>query len=463
MNKVLGVDLDERRIRVVELERQGSPFNKFKSDFKVTNSFSLEFASHDSLQTEADGLKKIFQEKRIRTKYAVSSIQSIGVKSLITALPSTVTNIDEWIREHCERLLKIPVSPRDISFAYEILSKDNSSISVEITFVKNSNISEFKTFFKNAGLELIGLGAGIRDAQNVLWGNNFFLKAEKPTFAYCTENKIFLTTFHDGKGLQKQSVALESRDIASALLGEEVSSIIGTDKVILAGESLEGLEPNGYEVLRPFGLQSEYTLASGLALKGFLPELNPVNFLEKTEQAQIEERVYASLFKRVVLACGATTIFLLLAQGLLSSYLQGRIESLDNEILAMGPAYTEVAALERRVSDLKKETEENRTLSRRTNIARALHEIAQATPDGVWLNRLTLTRTENQTYDLSISGSSKESDRIAEYLKRLDANHLCSNVVLLRSGSSQESRGQLSVRKVSSSMVTFEIKAVMND
>jgi Tfp pilus assembly protein PilN len=115
------------------------------------------------------------------------------------------------------------------------------------------------------------------------------------------------------------------------------------------------------------------------------------------------------------------------------------------------------------VSDLKKETEENRTLSRRTNIARALHEIAQATPDGVWLNRLTLTRTENQTYDLSISGSSKESDRIAEYLKRLDANHLCSNVVLLRSGSSQESRGQLSVRKVSSSMVTFEIKAVMND
>ncbi len=463
MNKVLGVDLDERRVKVVELERHGGWFDKFKSKFNVTNSFSLEFAPDDSPQQRGEKLKNLIQEKHIRTKFAVSSIQSIGVKSLITTLPSNIPNIDEWIGEHCERLLKIPVSLRDLSFAYEILSRDNSSISAEITFVKKSNIRECTTFFKNAGFELIGLGAGIRDAQNVVLGNSNFLQGVSPTFAYFTENKICLTTFHDGGNVKNETVAFEPGGAADALSSEEVSSISGAGKMIVAGEFPEGMESGGNEILQPLGLHSGYTLASGLALRGFLPELNPVNFLEKTDQARREEEVYASLFKRVVLACGAAVIVLLLSQSLVSSYLQEKSERLNSEIAAMGPAYTEVTALERRVDGLKKETEEDRTLSRRTNAARALHEIAKATPDGVWLNRLTLTRTENQKYDLSITGCSNESDGIAEYLRKLDANHLCSKVVLLRSGSSRESGEHVNTRKISSSMVTFEIKAVVND
>ncbi len=425
---MLGVDLSEHRVRVVELERHGNPFNKFKSNFRVSNSFSLEIESNGSLQKLVEELKKVIQEKRIKTKYAVSSIQSTGIKSLITQLPANTANIHEWVKEHCERLLKMPVLPRDFSFGCEVLSRDESSISVEITFVRNSDLDECKSFFKNAGLVLIGLGAGIRDAQNALWDKNHVLSAPEFTFIYCQESKISLTTFQNGRVFQRQTIAFERGDISNALLSEEVSSISGSGKLILAGESLNEVKSSDHEVLQSFGLKSEYTLAAGLALKGFLPELSPINFLEKTEKARVEEKVYASLFKRVVLTCGAVIILLLLTQSLLSSYLQGKIDNLDQEILARGQVYTEVSDLERRVDDLKKETQGNSMFSRRSNIARALHEIAGATPDGVWLNRLTLNRTEYKKYDLSISGSSKESDQIADYIKRLESNHLCTNV-----------------------------------
>jgi hypothetical protein len=462
VNRILGVDLNEHRFRVVELERHGSPFNKFQSNFKVTNSFSLEFEVNDPAQKRVDVLKKVIQEKRVTTKYAVSSIQSIGVKSLITTLPFNTQNIDEWIRDHCERLLKIPVSPRDVSFGYEVLSKDDSTISIEITFIRNSDINECKFFFKNAGLELIALGAGVRDAQNVLVEKNYFSSSGKFSFVYCQEGKAFLTTFENGRVLSRQTAALEPGELSNVVPNEEISSIIGDGGVMLAGESsFEGKSIE--DLLQPFGLQSEYTLAAGLALKGFMPELSPVNFLDKTEQAHTEEKIYASLFQRVVLVCGAFTIFLLLAQSLVSAFLQRKIENLDIEILAMGPAYTEVAALERRVSDLRKETGGGRAFSRRSNISRSLHEIAAATPSGIWLNRLELNRDENLKYNLLITGSSQESNLIAEYLKSLEANHLCTDVVLLRSGSAQEPGTQVSVTKISSSRITFDIKAVLNE
>jgi len=460
-HSILGIDLNGAIVRIVELSSIGGVFNRFHSYYKVVNCFSIEFNPTDNFVTKAENLSKGLLANKVKSKLAVSSIQSLGMRSLITTLPSSVPNIDEWIRDHCERLLKVPISPRDLSFCYEVLSKDDSSISIEITFIRNFDLNECKLFFKNAGLELIALGAGVRDAQNVLMGTNYVPTSEKMSFVYCRKDKAFLTTFENGRILSRQTIVFEPGELSDVLLHEEISSIVGDGGVMLAGESSGGSKSSKDEMLRPFGLHSEYTLAAGLAMRGFLPELSPVNFLDKTEQAHTEEKIYASLFKRVVLACGTITIALLLTQSLVSAYLQSKIQNLEYEILAMGPSYTEVAALEQRVNGLRMETEDTRALSRRSNVARALHEIAAITPSGIWLGKVQLSKEENLKYKISITGYSKESTQIAEYLKLLERNHLCSNVILIRSGSPRE--GQAPVRKVSSPEVSFEIKAVVNE
>lgn len=458
--RVLGVDITDRRVRVVELESRGNPFNKFRSHFRAITSFCAEFNPDESLAVRANKLRDILRQKAIRTKLAVSSIQSLGVKSITTEIPSNVTNLSEWISEHSERLLKVPISSRDITFEYEILGKSENSRSVEVTFVRNSDLAEHKRFFKEAGLELSSLGAARRDSQNALWGEMTSASPGSIVFAHFQEGTLSVSRFQERRCMQRRTIVCESADILNVLSDERASDFEAGSKIILAGEQIEVEESRELTILKPFGLGSEYTLAAGLAIKGFLPELSPVNFLDRQERAQVEKKVYGSLLQRAVIAYGALIIILLLIPSVVSSYLESKSEAIDNEFLAQGPSYAEVAALEQRVNGLKKELASS--YSRRSNLARVLHEIAAATPQGIWLSKLRYARSDSRKTILSISGFSKDGDIVAEYIKNLEANHLCSKVELVRSGSLLQAGSVLPVKNLSPSTIAFDINTELN-
>src|SRR5258707_5591551 len=151
---VLGVDLTDARALIVELERGGNPWNRFRPKFTVKKSFTIDFDSSTSVAERAKILRACISKQNITTSFAVTSIQSLGIKILTTTIPSDAANIDEWIKEHFEKLIKLPLSSDQISYQYEILNSSASGTVADITFLRNSDIEQCKQLFLQAALQL---------------------------------------------------------------------------------------------------------------------------------------------------------------------------------------------------------------------------------------------------------------------------------------------------------------------
>ncbi|MGB2869557.1 MAG: PilN domain-containing protein [Bacteroidota bacterium] len=401
ITRMLGVDLTESHVRVVELEKVWSSIKKLSPKLRVINSFSHEFSASD--KNKAQTLSNLLHEKGIKTKRAVSSIQSLGVKVVSATIPQGTENVLEWIEEHLDQLLKIPVARRDISFDYEILSSTDSESNAEISFVRNTEIEATTSFFHDCGLELIALGAGGRDAVN--------------------------------------SFLLQNGNKAPSHTGDNAASETGNENGPIS-------KPSDINVIYPLGLPSDYALATGLAIKGFVPELSSTNFLSGKEKEEFHSFIYKSLFQRSILAFGTLLFVTLLILALLQSQIESRIALLDEQILASGSDYTAVAVLERQVKELERSFADK---GKTTNIAKALHDIAQDIPEGVWLYRFKLEKPPT----FLISGYTKESDKVTDFLRNLGKDF--TDVSLIRSGDQPQSGVALPAQK---GFITFELKAL---
>ena len=88
----------------------------------------------------------------------------------------------------------------------EILERTDSETRAEITFVRKEEIEHYKSFFRTAGLELITLGAGTRDASNLItFENKFGEKEEK--FLFVADDSVNVTEFIQGRRNRSYQVA----------------------------------------------------------------------------------------------------------------------------------------------------------------------------------------------------------------------------------------------------------------
>src|SRR5437867_678327 len=131
VNRILGVDLADDIVRIVELEKKGGPLNKYAVRMSPVCAYYRQFTTGATLEKKAQQTKELLVACGITTTYAVSSVRTLGVRSLVAHTPPHVDNLDEWIRENHERLLKLPVPLTQVSFDYEVINTSESSISVE--------------------------------------------------------------------------------------------------------------------------------------------------------------------------------------------------------------------------------------------------------------------------------------------------------------------------------------------
>src|ERR1041385_132094 len=88
--RVLGIDLTERRVRVVEFEKRRHILDRFRPRFRVRRSFSLDFESGLSLDQKANLLRESLTRQKVKTTQGVSSVQTPGVKVISAAVPPDV-------------------------------------------------------------------------------------------------------------------------------------------------------------------------------------------------------------------------------------------------------------------------------------------------------------------------------------------------------------------------------------
>ncbi len=271
-NRVLGVDLTENCVRVVEVEERILPLRKSQSRFTVRNHFILEYDPAAEWLKRADLLKQKLTGLGIRARYAATSIRSLGVKVVETTIPSGIHAFDEWITENQEKLLRIPLNSGSITHCVEILERSDSGTRVEITFVRREEIGRYQSFFRTVGLELITLGAGTRDASNVITtGKNF--GGEKEKFLFIEDVSVNVTEFKQGRRNRSYQTATPFQQTQS----EEASVFVSCEKVITTNLA-------DIQIIQPLGLSPEYCLSVGLALKALNSDLSPTNLLPAERQ-----------------------------------------------------------------------------------------------------------------------------------------------------------------------------------
>lgn len=459
IKSILGIDLTEERVRVVLVRKKGNIFNRYTGRYEALTSFSIDFQPNEPLEHKANRLRELLVQKGIRSKYAVSSLQSTAVKSVTATIPVGTKDLHNWINDNLERMLGLPIAPHEVSYGYEILASSDAGISVQITFARNSEQDRLKNFCQIAGLELVDIGGKDRDAMNALVVSKGDSVKGDLVFVHCSRDWALLNLVHGGKIKISKSVSLgeeEGTPIERSFNGR----LKELPPFVFSGDVPERWKKNTMTILNPLGLATEYTLAVGLAVKGFVSDISPLSFSSPQDKVQFEAFVYKSLFQRVTIALGALLILLLMVSSLLNLHYQSQIDQAEQELLSSNASLTEVALLEKRVKELSGQIKGGDGVSMKTNVAGTLRAIAKATPHELWFYKLTASSDGKASYQLNIKGYTTAADKVIDFLKALD--QITKDARLIRSGSPLQSENVLPVGNKGQQFTTFEIKATVH-
>ncbi len=435
---ILGIDLTEMSARVVELKRTGNPFTKFSPRFKVGANFTCRFPGSATSEEKGTVLREELHEQYVETKFAVATIRTPAVKIVTTTIPDTVEDSEVWIRENAQKLLRLPVRFDDISFQAEPIEQSEAGLIVEITFVRSSEVDHCISVCKAAGLELLAVGAGARDVATAYLASQ--AAAADATLIHLGRESAFSVEIRGGKRSATRTHLLVEDGTSGSSIREVIEAVCPVDRkrsdsrLVFAGHAADAATFGDAEPLRPFGLKTEYALASGLAVKGFLPELSPANFLPREDQLRVLTKRFRSITQRVVLCLGALAILLLGVPLLASVYYHLRLEDMEKKLTASRPMVSEVARLEKEVSSLEARLEGGPASLVRTNSARVLHDVAAAVPRGIRLSKAALSTDAAGAGKVTLTGYARSGDVIAELLRALDGLQICSDPELVSSG-----------------------------
>jgi len=458
IKSMLGIDLTEERVRVVLVRKKGSIFNRYTGRYEALSSFAIDFQPNEPLEQKAIRLRELLVQKGIRSKYAVSSLQSTGVKSVTAAIPAGTKDLHNWINDNLERMLGLPIAPHEVSYGYEILTSSDAGMTVQITFARNTEQDRLKNFCQIAGLELVDIGGKDRDALNALFVSKGHSAQGDLVFVHCSRDWALLDLVHGGKIKISKSISLgEDQQTIERSFNGQLKEL---PPFVFAGDVPERWKQNALTILNPLGLATEYTLAVGLAVKGFVSDISPMSLSSPQDKVQFEAFVYKSLFQRVTIALGALLILLLMVSSLLNLHYQSQIDQAEQELLASNASQTEVAVLEKRVKELSGQIKGGDGVSMRTNVAGTLRAIAKATPQELWLYKLTASSDGKASYQLNIKGYTTAADKVTDFLKALD--QFTKDARLIRSGSPLQSENLLPVGNKGLQFTTFEIRAMVH-
>lgn len=434
---ITGVDISGECMRVVVLRKKNSPLNKYSARFVPLRHLMVESLPGDSMEERGKKLRAKLDGNKIRSPWAVSSINTHGaVKTVTVDVPKNVTDVRLWIVEQYEKLVRLPLPISELMFEYEkVEGGDGNRSSIEITFVRRSEVDQYRQLFHAAGLTLLRLSAGVREAFF-----SIYLDASTDkdvSFLYLKNDTLHVTELRGDRSEKRRGPTRQIPLDASVDRTTVIRTLIGDGssrgmECLVVGETMRGIA--GFTAVTPFGLSTEYTLAVGLALKGFLPELSPVDFLSDAASDESRNKIRQSFSRRLTITFGGILILLFGIQFCAQWYLDGWERSVDDQLAVDNGKYVEIFRLESEVNSLKQKMANGRVSYRNTDLARSLHELAVVVPEGVRLYKAVWNDTADGQFAAAVQGFADSEEDLGIFLKRMERSSVFSHVNLIRSG-----------------------------
>lgn len=447
--RILGLDLTETRAHVVELDKGTKLFDRFQSHFTAVKATTCEFSTGFSLRERGRIIQEALQVAGIKTKKAVTTIRSLGVKETSAIVPPDVDDIGEWISDNSGKILRVPVRGDEIEFRFALLEQSAKGTRVEIAFVRKSELEALTDLMDCAGLQPVSISAGTGDAALACAIGEERETQDGLRLFVCESDRIELHEMREGRRIRHAVLApsyclKESEDRTFAASGA---------KTYVCGDTAGRLEFPGAKLVTPFGLETRYSLAAGLALRGYFPECRAVELLDERAARKEQLELQKGLFQRALLGLGAATLFTLTLLTALSALLEARTGAFETG--GIDSAYVAYRALEERVRVLERFSGQGQSLVRSTNQARILHDLAGATPTGVRLSFLSIGEQESRGAAICLAGEVEGSEPIGTYLRTLKGP--CREARLEKLG--REQKGWRAIGRSGSGSLEFEIRA----
>ncbi len=424
ISSVLGLDLDGASARIVPVTRRGNPLDKYKATFFADAPVRCNFPEGATPQEKGRVIREALREGKIKTRHCVATFRSPGVRTVAVQLPAPVHDYGEWISEHAAKLLKVPIPLSELELRWSVLEDSPGGPLLEVTFVRKSDLAELREVLKAARLTVLQLSAGVGDVVNALFVSEPSLAERDITVAYAEGEKVTLLPLSRGKRKSMVSYPNGLSEQARRMLGEH-------GELLWAGaRRFPEIYPQDKE-LKPYNLTADYCLATGVALKGFLSELNPVDFLSETEREQRVAGLWQVGFRRTAIFLGSLLLALLAVHAAASLALGRMSDQLDEEASSSQDVLTEVRDLREKVEALEAQVHGARSKGSQGNFSRVLHRLAGAVPEAVRLDRLQAQAEQQNSLHLALSLSAKSRDGVTTFMKELQQRGF-SEVTLIR-------------------------------
>ena len=166
LRSLLGIDFEGEKAHVVELRREGLPFDKFSGKIVPLQSFTI-LIPEGSVAEKAKSIKTSLDDHGVKTRFAVMSVRRTHLRIVSVKVPADVEDMEGWVHENGARLLKLPVAPSDLAFALETTEATGGVKRATIAFLRKEERDAYVALAGEAGLELLSLTSGLTDLARV--------------------------------------------------------------------------------------------------------------------------------------------------------------------------------------------------------------------------------------------------------------------------------------------------------
>lgn len=157
---MIGLDFTDHDLCIAELETPGLVYSPGKQHWVERWNERFKCTPENHPDETGARLTELFGARNCRATRARLALRPQAARIVQADLPEGDVRVREWIEDHAETLLQLPVSARDIVFDYRPVADADGAHRIEIAFVRRAEIERSLSVCRSAGLQAVSIGAG---------------------------------------------------------------------------------------------------------------------------------------------------------------------------------------------------------------------------------------------------------------------------------------------------------------